>query len=573
MNLYDIKRKHKYPDKDNFLGSKRIIRMKSEQRFSKKAVKKELVADWQALERVFIRPEDHRVRAALVKYMEQILFGLHDFLHENVGITEEASLLELSERYTSSHIPEHPARKLAEEIEGIISKIAPHAVNVASPYFIGHMTSAIPFFMVHLQTIVAALNQNPVKLETSKVVSILERQTLARLHRMIFRFDDEFYYTHIQRPESTLGGFVEDGTLANLTALWVARNRLLAPVPGFEGVEINGMAEALRVHDVDRMVVLVSRMGHYSLRKSSGILGIGNRNVLSVDTDDKYCMDTRHLRQMIRDIKKHKPKTRIMAVIGIAGTTETGSVDPLSDIADICAKEGIHFHVDAAWGGPTLLSEKYRHLLEGIEKADSVTIDGHKQFYMPMSCGMVYFRDPLAMDAIAYHAAYVIRPGSVDLGIRSIVGSRAATSLILNSALDIMGAKGYELLLDHGIEMAKELSLEIRKRPLFELTSNPMLNILTYRIFPEELKKSYQKADYAKRLEVTREVDRINIILQRLQREAGNSFVSRTTLTPPKEESRVVLRSVLMNPMTDMDIIKEVLDEQEEIYRTQIATS
>ncbi|MCK5347785.1 MAG: putative pyridoxal-dependent aspartate 1-decarboxylase, partial [Desulfobacula sp.] len=134
-----------------------------------------LVADWDTLHRVFIRPEDENSRKTLVKYMEQILFGLHDFLNRHVGVTEEISLIKLAEEYTDTRINKNPQKKLADVIKDIIDEIAPRAVNVASPYFIGHMTSAIPFFMVHLKAITAALNQNVIKLETSKVLSILEK--------------------------------------------------------------------------------------------------------------------------------------------------------------------------------------------------------------------------------------------------------------------------------------------------------------------------------------------------------------------------------------------------------------
>jgi len=535
--------------------------------------KKQLVANWETLQRIFIRPEDEASRTALVKYMEQILFGLHDFLRKHVGITREASLEDLSERFKDSRISPSPRKKLTDVIKGIIEEIAPHAVNVASPYFIGHMTSAIPFFMVHLATIASALHQNPVKLETSKVVSILERQVIAKIHRAIYGNTDAFYEKHIQDPESTLGSFVDDGTLANLTALWVARNAFFCSKTGFEGIESEGMAAALAAYGYDRCVILASRLGHYSLRKTGGILGIGNSNVISVDVDQHSRMDLTKLRALIRDIGTDSRKTKILAVVGIAGATETGTVDPLPEIAEICAQNQIHFHADAAWGGPTLLSEKYRHLLKGIEQADSVTIDGHKQFYMPMGCGMIYFKDPFVMDHIAYHAAYVNRPGSVDLGIRSIEGSRAATSLILGSALEIMGAGGYALLIDHGIETAGQFAEEIRSRADFELVTEPCLNILTYRFFPAELQNQWHSGTLQERKKITEKLNRINIAMQRLQREAGKSFVSRTTLKRTDRDDTVVLRAVIMNPMTDMHIIREILDEQEEIWRTQVKNS
>ncbi|WP_373498822.1 pyridoxal-dependent decarboxylase [Desulfococcus sp.] len=529
------------------------------------AKKAELVANWETLQRIFIRPEDEASRRTLIKYMEQILFGLHEFLRQHVGITREASLEDLSERFKESLIADHPQKKLAEVIRGIIENIAPHAVNVASPYFIGHMTSAIPFFMVHLHTITAALNQNVVKIETSKVVSIIERQVLAKLHRLIFGKSEAFYDLHIQAPDSTLGGFLDDGTLANITAMWVARNRCFPAKDGFPGIEAEGVAAAHRAYGADRSVILVSGLAHYSLRKAGGVLGIGSGNVIPVPSAGNPRMDPARLEAAIRALRSAEPRTQILAAVAIAGATETGTIDPLAEIAEICARENIHFHVDAAWGGPTLLSPRYRGLLAGIERADSVTIDGHKQFYMPMGCGMVLFRDPGIMDTIAYHAAYINRPGSVDLGIRSLEGSRPASSLVLAGALEIMGAQGYALLIDHGIETARAFADEIGRRPLFELVTPPQLNILTYRIVPEEIQRKWTAAGPEERKNLARRLNDLNIAVQRIQREAGNSFVSRTTLRHLGEDV-VVLRAVLMNPMTHMGILCDILDEQEQIY-------
>jgi len=533
---------------------------------------KKLVADWQSLIRTFIRPENENSKLVLLKYMEQILFGLHEFLRNHVGITEAAGLKELSDRFTDSEISPTPEKKLEQVIKDLIDEIAPHAVNVASPYFIGHMTSAIPFFMVHLKTIVAALNQNVVKLETSKVVSIVEKQVLAKIHRLIYGNDAQFYAKHIQNTRTALGCFAEDGTLANLTALWVARNRLLAPKSGFAGMEQDGIQAAFDAYGIRRCVVLVSRLGHYSLQKAGGVLGIGNRNVISVGVDSKNRIDLQCLARKVKDLQS-EGRTRILAVVGIAGSTETGSIDPLPEMGRLCAENRIHFHVDAAWGGPTLMSPQYGHLLAGIESADSVTIDGHKQFYMPMTAGMVFFRDPAALDAVVYHANYVNRPGSVDLGIKSIAGSREANSLILDAALKIMGSRGYALLIDHGIETARAFAAEIESRPDFELVSAPALNILTYRIFPAELKQAYATVDEAARRQIDTRLNKINRTVQRLQREAGKSFVSRTTLRPAgaPDEGIVVLRCVLMNPMTTVAILREILDEQESIYRRHLS--
>lgn len=528
-----------------------------------------LVADWNTLHRVFIRPEDERSRQTLVKYMEQILFGLHDFLNKHVGVTEEISLNQLAQKFTDTRINKEPQKKLADVIKDIINEIAPRAVNVASPYFIGHMTSAIPFFMVHLKTITAALNQNVIKLETSKILSVLEKQILAKMHRMIFSFEESFYLEHVQNTATSLGVFTTGGTTANLTALWVARNKCFGPKKDFQSIEKDGLGEAMIAHGVKKAVVLVSKRGHYSLKKAGGVLGLGNKNIIPIDIDKKRSIDLVKLNNKIKELKA-EGKTKIIAVIGVAGATETGVIDPLPELADICEKNNIHFHVDAAWGGPVLLSEKYRYLLDGIERADSVTIDCHKQFYMPMTAGMVYFKDPKVMDQIVYHARYVNRPGSVDLGIKTLEGSREASSLILDSSLKIMGSRGYALMIDHGIETAKRFAQLIEERPLFEMVTHPRLNILTYRLVPLDIQEQIQKADKEELKRLDSILDEINTKIQRTQRAAGKSFVSRTRLKPRyyKGHNTVVLRSVIMNPMTNEKILSEILDEQEQIYHS-----
>ncbi|MDY0361213.1 MAG: aminotransferase class V-fold PLP-dependent enzyme [Desulforegulaceae bacterium] len=534
--------------------------LKRAKNFSKTAT------EWDKLVRKFICYETQADKEKLFFYMQQILFGLQEFLHDHVGVTEAIDLKKLALSYTDTNISDIPEKKLTEVISEIIDEIAPHAVNVSSPYFVGHMTAAIPSFMVILKALVAALNQNVVKLETSKVVSVIERQLAAKVHRLIYNLDEKFYNDNVQSVDTTLGCFTEGGTAANMTALWVARNTVLGPKDGFDGVEKEGLPSAYKAYGIERAVVLVSQRGHYSLTKAGGVLGIGNSNIVRVASDCDGTVLINDLKEKINTFT-HDSKTKILAVVGVAGTTETGHIDPLCEMADICRKNNIHFHVDAAWGGPTLTSEKYAKLLKGIELADSVSIDGHKQFYMPMTCGMVFFKDPKHMDAVAYYAKYIIRKGSVDLGIKSISGSKEANSLILHGAFELLGKRGYGMLIDHGIELAAEFADEIRKRENLQLVTSPKLNILTYRYCPTKIKQELLSKTGRERADIQEMLNEININIQRIQRERGKSFVSRTALKRKEDsEEIVVLRAVLMNPLTNIDILKEVLDEQEEIF-------
>jgi glutamate decarboxylase len=144
---------------------------------------------------------------------------------------------------------------------------------------------------------------------------------------------------------------------------------------------------------------------------------------------------------------------------------------------------------------------------------------------------------------------------------------------VLGSALDIMGAGGYALLIDHGIDTANAFAEEIRRRPMFELVTAPELNILTYRLVPRRMAaedSGFTRMDAPSRQD---QLNRINVRLQRLQREAGNSFVSRTTLHRSGRPDTVVLRAVIMNPRTTPQILRSILDEQESLYRELIAPS
>ena len=281
-----------------------------------------------------------------------------------------------------------------------------------------------------------------------------------------------------------------------------------------------------------------------------------------VDTDANNRIDLNALRYECRKLAERK--IRPLALVGIAGTTETGHIDPLEGLADLAAELGCHFHVDAAWGGPTLFSATHRSLLAGIERADSVTIDAHKQLYVPMGAGMVLFKDPHSLTAIEHHANYILRHGSKDLGSHTLEGSRPGKALLVHAGLSIIGRKGYELLIDLGIEKARMFAAKIEKHPNFELITAPELNILTYRFNPSWLQDRLPHLSDERQQRINLLLDQVTQEVQKRQREAGKTFVSRTRLRCRRYSSEqiTVFRSVLANPLSGADILAAVLDEQ-----------
>lgn len=482
-----------------------------------------------------------------------------DFLRDTSASTD-IDIESIVEKFTASEIPAAPS-DVGEYLEGLSETVVAHSIHTSSPRYIGHMTSALPYFVRPLGKLVAAMNQNSVKMETAKSLSPYERQALAMMHRLVYNLSDEFYDRHVQRSDSTLGIMLTGGTLANITALWCARNYSLGPKEGFTGVENEGLNAALEFYGCKGAVIIGSHLMHYSFEKAAGLLGIGAGGLIKVPTDGSHRTDLRAVRQIAAECRERNQ--HIIAIVGIAGTTDSGAVDSLAEMAEIAQEANTHFHVDAAWGGPVLFSEKHRHKLAGIERADSVTVDGHKQLYLPMDVGMVLFRNPQLAKGIEKHAPYTVRKDSIDLGKRSLEGSRPAASLFLQAGLNLLGHKGYEFLIDAGIEKAQYMAQCVESRPEFELLLEPQINIVLYRYIPEGLRERAASGQLAEA--DCQFINEFNERLQDAQRRAGHTFVSRTALRGASGESGipiVALRAVIANPLTTEADIDAVLNDQ-----------
>ncbi len=528
-------------------------------------VKEQKTADvsFESLLKIFTVPEGPD--STLTKIDESLSRNLNQFLREHI-VAEEKPLREIEKDFSSAQIPEQP-EFVSDHTEHLLDTLVSHSVHTSSPSFIGHMTSALPYFLMPLSKIMIALNQNLVKIETSKAFTPLERQVLGMLHRLIYGQNDTFYNQWMHSANHSLGAFCSGGTIANITALWVARNKALRANGSFKGVEKEGLFKAMKHYGYDGLAVLVSERGHYSLKKAADVLGLGQEGLVAVKTDANNRIIVDDLKAKIVELEKQNIKP--IAVIGVAGTTETGNVDPLPEIAEVCQAHGCHFHVDAAWGGATLMSNHHRHLLKGVEMADSVTIDAHKQLYIPMGAGMVLFKDPDAMKSIEHHAQYILRKGSKDLGSHTLEGSRSGMAMLVYAAMHIISRPGYELLIDQSIEKARYFADLIKQRDDFELVSEPELCLLTYRYLPPFIREALAQAEGSQKEQLNELINELTQFIQKRQRETGKSFVSRTRLNPDQWQrmNTIVFRVVLANPLTTKEILSSVLDEQREIAK------
>ncbi|KHT63111.1 glutamate decarboxylase [Photobacterium gaetbulicola] len=523
-------------------------------------------ATQESLHRIFTVPE--APESTLGRIEKEISENLNVFLQTHIAAREKP-LAEIEKDFSSADIPESPSF-VSDHTHFLLDKLVAQSVHTSAPTFIGHMTSALPYFLMPLSKIMIGLNQNLVKIETSKAFTPLERQVLGMLHNLIYRENDAFYQQWMHSANHSLGAFCSGGTIANITALWVARNSALKPDGDFGGVAQEGLFKAMKHYGYDDLVVLVSERGHYSLKKAADVLGLGRDCLIPIKTDGHNRVRVDDMRAKLEELKQNNVKA--FAIVGVAGTTETGNIDPLDELADLAQEYGCHFHVDAAWGGATLMSNTYRPLLKGIERADSVTIDAHKQLYVPMGAGMVIFKNPALMTAIEHHAEYILRKGSKDLGSHTLEGSRSGMAMLLYASLNIISRPGYEMLINTSIEKAQYFASLINQDPDFELISEPELCLLTYRYAPARTQEALKLADPDQREELLAALDDMTKFIQKRQRESGKSFVSRTRITPETWGRRLttVFRVVLANPLTTEQILKDVLEEQKDIAKQSL---
>lgn len=514
-----------------------------------------------SLHRIFTVPE--APDSTLGRIEKEISENLNAFLQTHIAAREKP-LAEIEKDFSCADIPESPSF-VSDHTHFLLDKLVAQSVHTSAPTFIGHMTSALPYFLMPLSKIMIGLNQNLVKIETSKAFTPLERQVLGMLHNLIYDEDERFYAQWMHSANHSLGAFCSGGTIANITALWVARNNALRPDGSFRGVAQEGLFRAMKHYGYEDLAVLVSERGHYSLKKAADVLGLGRDCLIPIqtDSDNRVCVD--QMRAKLESLKQQN--VRVFAIVGVAGTTETGNIDPLDALADLAAEYDCHFHVDAAWGGATLMSNKYRPLLKGIERADSVTIDAHKQLYVPMGAGMVIFKNPASMSAIEHHAEYILRKGSKDLGSHTLEGSRSGMAMLLYASLNIISRPGYEMLINNSIEKARYFSELIKAHPDFELVTEPELCLLTYRYLPARTQQALAIANTAQKELLLDALDDLTKFIQKRQRESGKSFVSRTRITPEKWDRKLttVFRVVLANPLTTEAILQDVLEEQTQI--------
>jgi len=407
-------------------------------------------------------------------------------------------------------LPMQPTLTPKAFIAALSDDVLAHTLHIHHPRNLGHQV-APPLPVAALCDLVAALtNQGMAIYEAGPSATMLERQVLQWMGELI-------------GWQTSAGVLTSGGAQANLTALLAARQTHAGWDVWQQGVSAGA---PLRI--------LASEHAHYSVSRAAGIIGLGTDAVVKVTTDDQGRMDVAALQAAWQQCLGQD--TNSFAVVATAGSTPTGSIDPLFEIGTFCHENKLWFHVDGAHGASALLSSTHRQALRGIELADSVVWDGHKLLYMPATVSAVLFREPQnSYAAFAQEASYLFQGNneadeSYNTSYRTLECTKRMMGLKLWAAFSLYGVEKLGGLVDQVFATTSLLAQKLKDAPDFELLMQPQTNIVCFR---------HRSGDQA-------------AIRQALV-ESGAFH-----LTQVKLGDQLWLRTTIMNPLTaesDLDLL------------------
>lgn len=339
---------------------------------------------------------------------------------------------------------------LIADVEQMLSK---WQVQVTHPRYFGLFNPSVTTASVIGETLAAIYNPQLATWRTSPAANELERHTLAWLAKK-FGF-----------PVDSAANFTSGGTESNLSAAIVA---LTKAFPEYANRGLRSLPA--------QPTFYATAAVHDSFNRIAHVTGLGREALRTVSTDCHLKMDVKDLcGKLVEDRRKGFVP---FMVVGTAGTTATGAIDPLPEIAQVCRQEGLWFHVDAAWGGAAVISAELKHYLAGIEAADSITCDAHKWFSVPMGAGMFFCKDIVAV-AVAFGANAPYMPAKagatiLDSYASSLQWSRRFIGLKLFLALAERGESGYATMIEHQVKMGDLLRQLLTSQGWSILNSTPL---------------------------------------------------------------------------------------------------
>jgi glutamate/tyrosine decarboxylase-like PLP-dependent enzyme len=361
----------------------------------------------------------------------------------------------------------------ARVLDDLCREMIDKGFHIPAANYFGLMNPTPAYMAVLAEALVAALNPQLASVARSQFASTLEAETIGWIA-------SRFGWHKPTGSEPTPPGYADcDGTFtsggneANFTALALAISHHF-PNAIEDGIATIGA----------RPVFYASSESHHSLEKSAGLLGLGRKALRRIPVNDSLRLDTARL---ILQIEADYACGFVpFCIVATAGTTSSGAIDDLNALASIAERYGLWLHVDGAYGAAAAFSDKYRCLLSGIERADSITVDPHKWLAMPFAAGIILTRHPAMLErAFSVASPYMPRAersGMIDNFKVSAQWSRRMNSLKLWLTLRVHGRQAYEEMIERQMQLTAQMRDWIESSEHFALAAPQTLPILNFRL-------------------------------------------------------------------------------------------
>lgn len=422
---------------------------------------------------------------------------------------------------------------LAEILARFSQDIAPNAMGVPSPRYFGQFNPTPLPVGVWADTLISVLNQNAGAWRNGPTSAMLEARAIRWLCDLVDYGPQSF------------GTLASGGSEANLIALKCARDSVVREIRD------RGVRRA-----PGDLVIYASEQCHYSIDKSADILGLGREALRKIPTDGRFHISLDALKEAIA--ADRKAGLLPCCIVGVAGTTSTGIIDPLESLAAIARENGCWFHVDAAYGGPLAFSSRYSNMLRGIELADSITFDPHKWMFVPFLCGATLVRGGgrVLRDAFDMSPEYLSEDrGGADVEFDFFrygqMGTRRFNALKLWMAIKFMGREGYAKAVERHIELTQYLARRIDGLQGFERVGEVETAVCCFRFLPGNMDLSVES-------------DRLQQRLQQIIERSGEAWLT-TTVLHGRRAMRVNVNSFLTEQHHIDDLVELLHKKAQEI--------
>ncbi|MGF7031201.1 L-2,4-diaminobutyrate decarboxylase [Paenibacillus mucilaginosus] len=423
-------------------------------------------------------------------------------------------------------------------IERIGTTVVRHSAVVTDPACIAHLHCPPLSVSLAAEALVSGTNQSMDSWDQSMSGTLLEERITAWLCG-IFGYD----------PGSD-GVFTSGGTQSNFMGLLLARNHFAKRQWGWD-IQRKGLPP-----EASRMRILCSEAAHFTVKQSAALLGLGEQTVVTVPVDSRHRMRADAAAEILASLTAEGLLP--FALVATAGTTDFGSIDPLRELSGLARTYGLWLHADAAYGGALVLSDTYAVRLRGLELADSITVDFHKMFYQPISCGAFLLKERRYFDYIRLNADYLNPEEDEDHGIpnlvtKSVQTTRRFDALKLYMSLQHLGRRAFGEMIDFTVETARATARFIRQDPQLELIGEPEMNAVVFRYVPPAVPGETEE-------EAGLRADRLHTEIRAQLLAEGRAVVARTRV-----KGRVCLKFTLLNPRTTAEHTAGILQEVKQI--------